>query len=46
VLLRLKDDFQRMQQIRDRIINEELSVRQTENICRQKPKQSSSGLKI
>jgi ParB family chromosome partitioning protein len=43
VLLRLKDDFQRMQQIRDRIVNEELSVRQTENICRNKTKQSSSG---
>ena len=43
VLLRLKDDFQRIQEIRDRIINEELSVRQTENICRQKPQQSNSG---
>jgi ParB family chromosome partitioning protein len=29
-----------MQEIRDRIIREDLSVRQTENICRQKPKKS------
>ena len=42
VLLRLKDDNNRMQEIRDRIINEELSVRQTENLCRQK-KNSHTG---
>jgi ParB family chromosome partitioning protein len=41
VLLRLKDNPQLMQDVRDRIIREDLSVRQTENICRQctkKPK--------
>ncbi len=37
VLLRLKNDHQRMQEIRNRIITEGLSVRQTENICRQRP---------
>ncbi len=36
VLLRLKDDDQKMQEIRGRIIREELSVRETERICRQK----------
>ena len=40
VLLRLKDDPQLMQEIRDRIITEELSVRQTENLCRQRPKKT------
>lgn len=40
VLLRLKDSPQLMQEVRDRIIKEDLSVRQTENICRQKPKKS------
>jgi ParB family chromosome partitioning protein len=35
VLLRLKDDPAHMQEIRDRILNEDLSVRQTENLCRQ-----------
>ncbi|MCI5141345.1 MAG: ParB/RepB/Spo0J family partition protein, partial [Candidatus Electrothrix sp. ATG1] len=35
VLLRLKDDPLQMQAIRDRIVQEDLSVRQTENICRQ-----------
>lgn len=35
VLLRLKDDPLQMQEIRDRILKEDLSVRQTENICRQ-----------
>ncbi len=43
VLLRLKDDFPRMQEIRDRIINEELSVRQTESICRQRQPRNPSG---
>jgi len=38
VLLRLKDSPQLMQEIRDRIIKEDLSVRQTEKICRQTPK--------
>jgi ParB family chromosome partitioning protein len=41
VLLRLKDDPQLMQEIRDRIITEELSVRQTENLCRQRPKKAA-----
>jgi len=36
VLLRLKDDEQKMQEIRGRIIRDELSVRETERICRQK----------
>ncbi len=35
VLLRLKDDPAHMQEIRDRILKEDLSVRQTENLCRQ-----------
>jgi ParB family chromosome partitioning protein len=35
VLLRLKDDEQQIQEIRGRIIREELSVRETERICRQ-----------
>ena len=38
VLLRLKDSPQLMQEVRDRIIKEDLSVRQTEKICRQTPK--------
>lgn len=38
VLLRLKDNLELMQEVRDRIIKEDLSVRQTENICRQTPK--------
>lgn len=35
VLLRLKDDPAHMQEIRERILKEDLSVRQTENLCRQ-----------
>ena len=35
VLLRVKDDEQRLQEIRGRIIHEELSVRATERLCRQ-----------
>lgn len=35
VLLRLKDDEHKIQEIRGRIIREELSVRETERICRQ-----------
>lgn len=34
VLLRLKDDEQKIQEIRGRIIREELSVRETERLCR------------
>ncbi|MCI5218272.1 MAG: ParB/RepB/Spo0J family partition protein [Candidatus Electrothrix sp. LOE2] len=35
VLLRLKDDPPYMQEIRDRVLKEDLSVRQTENLCSQ-----------
>ena len=35
VLLRLKDDPAHMQEIRDQILKEDLSVRQTEQLCRQ-----------
>ncbi|WPD23567.1 MAG: ParB/RepB/Spo0J family partition protein [Candidatus Electrothrix scaldis] len=35
VLLRLKDEPLLMQEIRDRIVKEDLSVRQTESLCRQ-----------
>jgi ParB family chromosome partitioning protein len=35
VLLRLKDDEEKIQEIRGRIIREELSVRETERLCRQ-----------
>jgi len=35
VLLRLKDDEQKIQEIRGKIIREDLSVRETERICRQ-----------
>ncbi|MDH3328695.1 MAG: ParB/RepB/Spo0J family partition protein [Desulfobulbaceae bacterium] len=35
VLLRLKDDDRKIQEVRGRIIREELSVRETERICRQ-----------
>ncbi|MDW7771431.1 MAG: ParB/RepB/Spo0J family partition protein [Desulfobulbaceae bacterium] len=34
VLLRLKDDTQKIEEIRGRIIREELSVRETERLCR------------
>ncbi|MDX9833871.1 MAG: ParB/RepB/Spo0J family partition protein [Desulfobulbus sp.] len=39
VLLRLKDQPERLQEIRDRIVNEELSVRALERLCAQKPVQ-------
>lgn len=50
VLLRIKDDDQLLQEVRGRIIREELSVRETERICRQqkatkpqaKPKKSGA----
>jgi ParB family chromosome partitioning protein len=45
VLLRLKDNPRLMQEIRDRIITEELSVRQTENLCRQRPQKISPRVK-
>lgn len=38
VLLRLKDDEQKIEEIRGRIIREELSVRETERLCRQSRK--------
>ncbi len=41
VLLRLKDDNERMLEVRNRIIQEDLSVRQTENICRKPPKKGA-----
>ncbi len=37
VLLRLKDEPERLQEVRDRIVNEELSVRAVERLCRQQP---------
>ena len=37
VLLRLKDQPERLQEVRDRIVNEELSVRAVERLCSQKP---------
>ena len=37
VLLRLNDQPERLQEVRDRIVNEELSVRAVERLCRQKP---------
>ena len=46
VLLRLKDNPTLLQSVRDKIIKEDLSVRQTENICRQKPKKAKSNPKI
>ncbi len=36
VLLRLKDDQDRMWEVRDRIVNEEISVREAERLCRKK----------
>ncbi|MCK5515968.1 MAG: ParB/RepB/Spo0J family partition protein, partial [Desulfobulbaceae bacterium] len=41
VLLRLKDDRERMIEVRNRIVKEDLSVRQTENLCRKPPKKGS-----
>ncbi|GAB4339152.1 MAG: ParB/RepB/Spo0J family partition protein [Desulfobulbaceae bacterium] len=38
VLLRIKDDEQLLQEVRGRIIREELSVRETERICRNRKK--------
>jgi ParB family chromosome partitioning protein len=40
VLLRVKDDEHRLQEVRGRIIREELSVRETERLCRQ-PRQAA-----
>ncbi len=37
VLRRRKDQPERLQEVRDRIVNEELSVRAVERLCRQKP---------
>jgi len=45
VLLRLKDHPQLMQEVRDRIIREDLSVRQTESICRHTAKKSTPAKK-
>jgi ParB family chromosome partitioning protein len=46
VLLRLKDNPTLLQSVRDKIIKEDLSVRQTENICRQTPKKAKSTPKV
>ncbi|WP_319587161.1 ParB/RepB/Spo0J family partition protein [uncultured Desulfobulbus sp.] len=40
VLLRIKDQPEQLREIRDRIVNEELSVRATERLCTQKPHNS------
>ncbi len=40
VLLRVKDQPQQLQEIRDRIVAEELSVRATERLCGKKPQSS------
>jgi ParB family chromosome partitioning protein len=45
VLLRLKDNMALMQSVRDKIIKEDLSVRQTENICRQPPQRTKVSTK-
>lgn len=37
VLLRIKDQPEQLQEVRDRIVNEELSVRATERLCAKKP---------
>jgi len=37
VLLRIKDEPELLQEVRDRIVNEELSVRATERLCAKKP---------
>jgi len=37
VLLRIKDQPEQLREIRDRIVNEELSVRATERLCTHKP---------
>ncbi|MCI5222542.1 MAG: ParB/RepB/Spo0J family partition protein [Candidatus Electrothrix sp. AR4] len=42
VLLRLKDDTTHMREIRDRILKEDLSVRQTESLCRQASQKKKS----
>jgi ParB family chromosome partitioning protein len=42
VLLRLKDQPEQLQAIRDRIINEELSVRAAERLCSSKPQKPAS----
>ncbi len=46
VLLRLKDDDPKMQEIRGRIIREQLSVRETERICRQSKSGTDSSRKL
>lgn len=37
VLLRIKDQPEQLQEVRDRIVNEELSVRAAERLCNKKP---------
>lgn len=41
VLLRLKDEPEQMQAVRDRIVNEELSVRAAERLCTGKPQKAA-----
>ena len=42
VLLRIKDQPELLQQVRDRIVNEELSVRATERLCAKKPQDTAT----
>lgn len=42
VLLRIKDAPEQLREIRDRIVNEELSVRAAERLCTKKPQTSAS----
>jgi ParB family transcriptional regulator, chromosome partitioning protein len=42
VLLRIKDAPEQLKEIRDRIVNEELSVRAAERLCAKKPQNSAS----
>lgn len=42
VLLRIKDEPELLQEVRDRIVNEELSVRATERLCAKKPQAAAT----
>jgi ParB family chromosome partitioning protein len=42
VLLRIKDEPELLQEVRDRIVNEELSVRATERLCAKKPQAAAA----
>ncbi len=41
VLLRIKDEPQRIREVRDRIVNAGLSVRETERMCREQPRKKT-----